>query len=191
MVFAFLALFAVPLVGAVARKRRLFFGKSGRAHRVLGLLELGWLFLGVLDATVWPWCNPFLYDAVLSSLGIALTYTAAAAFGAMPAHARPSNSASGALDAAAVVSAAEMWEHLFYQIINALQALYLHAASSLGSVPSRAALCVIVTLPWSLRRRFPVNSFSANWRQGQKGILATLYQLKVRTLPVLTQPFLP
>ena len=60
-----------------------------------------------------------------------------------------------------------MIEHSFYQIINLCQAVYLHMitywmASSVTYI-SRLVLLLLVTLPWAVRRKFPVNSFSANW----------------------------
>ena len=77
------------------------------------------------------------------------------------------NAASGILDPAATVTPSEMWEHAFYQGLNLVQAAYLHAVPALSDRPSpalRLGCGWLTAAPWLLRHRFPVNSFSANWR---------------------------
>ncbi len=73
-------------------------------------------------------------------------------------------------------------EHSFYQGVNLVQALYLHCITwgvdwivddrggsdggeeGLKNVAMRFGMLMVVTLPWTVRKRFPVNSFSANWK---------------------------
>jgi len=72
-----------------------------------------------------------------------------------------------------------MVEHSFYQGVNLVQALYLHwitwgvdngvdrgggGETGLKNVAIRFGMLMLVTFPWTVRKRFPVNSFSANWR---------------------------
>jgi len=105
------------------------------------------------------------YDIILGILGILSTLSAAKAFPHKHITNKPGE--SGTLSNYAIVTQGEMIEHSFYQIINLCQAVYLHAitywmASSVTYI-SRLILLLLVTLSWIVRRKFPVNSFSANW----------------------------
>lgn len=184
-------------VVSVAARPSLFRPRFGRAHRALGGAYLFWLCVGAADVLrLAPLRDRALYDACLGALGIALTLSAWRAFGATnDASAKTRTVASGPLDETAVVTASEMLEHAFYQGLNLAQIAYLHAcdADALArSRGARAALALLATSPWLLRGRFPVNSFSANWRaadarggEGGRGrardawsLTAVLYRLK-------------
>ncbi len=149
------------------------------------------------------------YDAGLSSLGVAVTLSAASGFG----HRAVRNEASGVLDEHATVTHAEMLEHSFYQALNLVQVSFLRApaleplrehetahhsaivhcmqvsflhAAALGPLrehaPARVAMALLATMPWRLRARFPVNSFSKNYSQPGRGgktpLIRALYRLK-------------
>ena len=172
-----LAPFALALLAAVARRPSIFVRRHGRAHRLLGAAHLAWLSLGLADvATFAPHRRAarLAHDAVLGALGTALTLAAAAAFD----HRGPRTRASGALDADAVVSRAEMVEHSFFQALNLVQVLYLHALPACGAaLAPRLALCLAATSPWLARAAFPVHSFSANYATAGARE-AVLYRLK-------------
>jgi len=125
------------------------------------------------------------YDIILGILGILSTLTAARSF---PHRYITTNlkGESGTLSNHAIVTQSEMIEHSFYQIVNLCQAVYLHLitywmatdASSSSVVSSmaynsRLMLLLLVTLPWAVRRKFPVNSFSANWTTEQQQLNET------------------
>jgi len=81
-----------------------------------------------------------------------------------------------------------MVEHSFYQGVNLGQVVYLHLITwgvdlsddysssnngsgdeerltiSMAGFAKRFGMLLLVTLPWTVRKRFPVNSFSANWK---------------------------
>ena len=63
-----------------------------------------------------------------------------------------------------------MLEHAFYQGLNLCQALYLHALLRVPRHHTRARLALLglVTSPWLVRSRFPINSFSKNWKLKEK-----------------------
>ena len=69
-----------------------------------------------------------------------------------------------------------MVEHSFYQGVNLVQVVFLHLVTwvlvvvdeerlSMIVFGKRFGMLLLVTLPWAIRKRFPVNSFSANWRR--------------------------
>ncbi len=165
-----LALFLSRLLLATLSNPGIFVPRFARPHRLLGLAMLVYLAVGLADGS--PRAGPlvprgwlFAYDAGLSCLGLAVTVSAAIGFGA--AHRHVVNAASGILDPAATVTPSEMWEHAFYQGLNLVQAAYLHAIPLLSERPSpalRLGCGWLTAAPWLLRHRFPVNSFSANWR---------------------------
>lgn len=111
-------------------------------------------------------------------------------------------------DAHATVTHAEMMEHVFYQGVNLVQILFLHSIQLLPSnnqdtstpldqdllnpgphydstspvtMICRAGLAVLATSIWLLRGRFPVHSFSANYKKHDprsSALVRFLYRLK-------------
>ncbi|KAK1739434.1 hypothetical protein QTG54_009977 [Skeletonema marinoi] len=135
---------------------KLFTHPHGRIHRLTGLFHLLWLLYGALflindyhhtqnENNDWH-RKCLVYDITLGTSGIITTLTAASSFPHKHIHNRPGE--SGTLSNAAIVTQGEMVEHSFYQGVNL-----------------RFGMLVLVTLPWAIRKRFPVNSFSANWRR--------------------------
>jgi len=115
-----------------------------------------------------------LYDITLGTSGIITTLTAASSFPHKHIHNRPGE--SGTLSKAAIVTQGEMVEHSFYQGVNLVQVVFLHLVTwkvdlddeerlSIVVFAKRFGMLLLVTLPWAIRKRFPVNSFSANWRK--------------------------
>lgn len=118
----------------------------------------------------------FAFDMILGILGVGATLTAAKEF--PHKHVKNSKGQSGTLHQKAIVTQSEMIEHVFYQGLNLVQAIYLHAIqhsrqdrdqeeSSLFPAKTVANLGMLfmATSPWLVRRRFfPVHSFSANWK---------------------------
>lgn len=195
-------------------QQRLFFQKHGWPHRLSGMMNMCWLFFGLLfflyqhDAeyfgsernndnefnryrfTSSQWrviC--MVYDIVLGLLGTIATYTAAKHFPHY--HIQNKKGVSGTLAESAIVTQHEMIEHLFYQLLNLIQAIYFHILPTTHSnlehwqtlLPNNVFLTpktkvrfsyglhvflcfAFVTCPWIVRRsHFPVHSFSANWRK--------------------------
>ncbi len=66
--------------------------------------------------------------------------------------------------------------------LNIAQVLFLHAAGLVDSLWARLVLLVLVTAPWLLRSRFPVNSFSANYTKpgaaGPRTLVGIMYRIK-------------
>ena len=171
---------------------KLFTHHHGRIHRISGLFHLLWLIYGtffiVNNNNNYPKNNNnhhhywhfqcLLYDTILGISGITITLTAAYAFPHKHVHNRPGE--SGTLAKNAIVTQGEMMEHSFYQGLNLLQALYLHLITwgsgddddddltFLMLSMKRFGMLLLVTLPWAVRKRFPVNSFSANWKSMEK-----------------------
>ena len=170
--------------------RRLFLEPTGRSHRLAGLAHLLCIVAGALSFAATPsiiithsWAYQCLfYDICLGILGTAATLTAARAFPHKTLVNAPGQ--SGTLSEHAYVTQGEMIEHSFYQMLNLIQAVYLHSVTWLIDVPKpqrrgdddtytvqtmlwpilvRLAAVWMVTAPWLFRHRFPVNSFSANW----------------------------
>jgi hypothetical protein len=176
---ALFALFAALLCPVVLiNARTLFTHRHARRHRLLGLGYL--IFLGAVVLSVErrkPAWLQFVVDVVFGALGCALTLSAAADF--EKAHRRVDNRGrSGTLDDSATVTRAEMLEHAFYQVLNLVQIVYLHALAHVEAVPLRAALCVLATMPWLVRDRFPVHSFMANYAGQPFTVTNVLYRLK-------------
>ena len=180
------SLFGVLLALAVFRPRalQLWTRKHGRAHRLLGLAELLLLAAGLVDVAAWETGRSvprrllrLLYDVLLGVCGTALTLSAAAAF----SHANVKNQASGVLEEEATITQDEMIEHAFYQLLNLLQAGYLHCLPAVRGPAARAALCLFISSPWLVRDRFPVNSFSRNYVTSPKAwwtLINLLYRVK-------------
>jgi hypothetical protein len=120
------------------------------------------------------------YHITLGCLGVAATLSAAFDFRYL-AHAK--NKASGTLERHATVTYSEMIEHSFYQVLNLVQIIALYAldsrwlgakqrySSGLSSLVlsspmfwSRAGVLLVATLPWLVRKQFPVNRFSDNYK---------------------------
>ena len=110
---AALSFFFLRLLLAVAMHPRMLTPRYGRYHRILGMVLFVYLMLGMVDARVGFFNRDalVLYDAVLSCLGLAVSYSAASEFGV--AHSKVKNEASGVLDEHATVTRAEMVEHCF------------------------------------------------------------------------------
>ena len=176
--------FAVIAV-ACAWYVRAFTGRVGRRHRMCGAVHmfvLCWRAFRIHDANVGVRIA-VLEDFALAVSGCVLTVSAYGDFAKAHARAKP-NKASGTLHAKATVKGEEMLEHLFYQIVNAVQIAYLwHCNSDVfrrAGFAWRCAACALATAPWLFRSRFPVHSFSANYASGDGAadIESTLYRLK-------------
>ena len=143
-------------------------------HSTIGMFYLLWLLVGFSLAAIFYFevYNSelqslfqhrsevhFVYDVILGLLGIYLTLSAAHDF----PHRKVKNFASGTLDEHATVSHGEMIEHSFYQGLNLVQIVYIHLLSFVTAPQNKLFLCLLATLPWLIRSRFPVNSFSANY----------------------------
>lgn len=143
----------------------LFFDSHGWRHRLAGGSQLVCLVVGScltgLEGSS-PSAVYLTYDFVLGVLGLTATLTAARDF--PHKYVQNARGQSGTLSVKAMVTQGEMMEHAFYQFLNLWQALYLHFnSSSHHGAFLRGLGLVLVTAPWLVRRRFPVNSFSSNW----------------------------
>mmetsp|Transcript_12206 Transcript_12206/g.39263 ORF Transcript_12206/g.39263 Transcript_12206/m.39263 type:complete len:240 (+) Transcript_12206:234-953(+) len=178
-----LALFFVRLLLAMAAHPHMLLPRYGRTHRLTGSLLLLYLMLGLADVRLTPLLRlRGAYDIGLSLLGLATAFSAARDFGSARVHLRGSE-ASGILDEKATVSRSEMLEHCFYQLLNLCQVGFLYASAALPhSRAARTALAAALLLPWLARSRFPVNSFSANYKTpgvgGTTPLIRFLYRLK-------------
>ena len=163
---------------------KLFTHPHGRIHRLTGLFHLLWLLYGALflinnnhytqnGKNDWH-RKCLLYDITLGTSGIITTLTAASSFPHRHIHNRPGE--SGTLSNDAIVTQGEMVEHSFYQGVNLVQVVFLHFVTWVLVVDERVlpivvvfvkrfGMLLVVTLHWAIRKRFPVNSFSANWRR--------------------------
>jgi len=205
-----LAIFLGAVVAIALRHfGTLFWDHHGWRHRVAGGLLLAWLVVGCvgccclripqqqqqdeslasypLETDAPERYNSvalffLIYDVALGVLGITATITAALDF----PHRYVSNAPgqSGTLSETAMVTQAEMLEHLFYQCLNLCQALYLHVTAYYNDyyyrkqqkqqVPvvllweTRWLALFLATAPWLVRHRFPVHSFSQNWKNQKK-----------------------
>lgn len=175
---ALLGFFSVVIAVMAGNARRLFTKRHGRLHRITGLCYFVWMILGFVDAFVrLPRLNLVFYDAMLGVLGTILTVTAAEEF----QHKHVKNVASGTLDKHATVTYNEMIEHSFYQGLNLIQVLFLHAIRPEMDIWTRAAAALLVTLPWLLRGFFPVHKFSDNYIRldhQSTALVRLLYRLK-------------
>lgn len=172
-----LRIFLSLLIFALFLSRKLidlFFNSRGRSHRICGAAHLCWLSLGAISVIQPRYDNYnfwktkcLLYDIVLGILGIVTTVTAARDF--PHRHVSNRDGESGTLSTAAIVTQSEMIEHSFYQGLNLWQAMFLHSVTWAGpenlrrSTMGKLFSLWLVTLPWGIRKLFPVNSFSANW----------------------------
>mmetsp|Transcript_27100 Transcript_27100/g.39686 ORF Transcript_27100/g.39686 Transcript_27100/m.39686 type:complete len:373 (+) Transcript_27100:129-1247(+) len=162
---------------------KLFTHPHGRLHRLTGLFHLLCLLYGALfliynnhhtqNVVKNDWqMKCLVYDITLGTSGIITTLTAASSFPHRHILNRPGE--SGTLAKRAIVTQGEMVEHSFYQGVNLVQVVYLHLVTwaLVGEerlevvvvFGKRFGMLLLVTLPWAIRKRFPVNSFSANWR---------------------------
>mmetsp|Transcript_22309 Transcript_22309/g.36686 ORF Transcript_22309/g.36686 Transcript_22309/m.36686 type:complete len:406 (+) Transcript_22309:107-1324(+) len=163
---------------------KLFTYHHGRIHRLSGLFHLCWLVYGasfIKNNHHHNWHTTCLqYDILLGLSGIITTLTASYSFPHKHVINRPGE--SGTLSQSAIVTQSEMVEHSFYQGVNLIQAVYLHFVTWTWGVAvdnydgderfriviqefaKRFGMLLLVTLPWVVRKRFPVNSFSANWK---------------------------
>lgn len=192
--YGLLLFFIVVLSICVVYAPRLFTPRHGRRHRLLGVVYLGWLVVGVALNITWNFDSDVggsgqgaaallfsIYDIILGMLGSMLTASAAKDF--QKAHAHIQNVASGPLDVDATVTYDEMIEHLFYQVLNVAQIIFLHASFSLSSFQNslwlRTSGMLVVSSLWLIRDRFPVHHFSANYTQEQGwSIVTVLYRIK-------------
>lgn len=159
---------------------KLFTNHHGRSHRLTGLFHLLLLLFGTFSIddnyghdrhynhNNHHHIKYLIYDCILGISGIITTLTASSSF----PHKRVLNQIgeSGTLSRYAIVTQSEMLEHVFYQGMNLWQALYLHLITSTsgrrgGGLAWRFLLLFVVTIPWAIRKHFPVNSFSSNWRR--------------------------
>jgi hypothetical protein len=144
----------------------LFLAPHGRSHRLAGGLHFLLIILGVCTCnidTLSPW-HLFLYDVSLGCLGTVTTLTAANDF--PHKFVKNAEGQSGSLSDRAIVTQAEMMEHSFYQLLNLIQVIFLHGLAFWGSrmpLVYRFGALVLATSPWTIRRYFPVHSFSSNW----------------------------
>ena len=152
----------------------LFLQKHSWSHRLAGGALLAWIALGASLVT-FPIRNEdarvtwFAYDVILGICGITATLTAARDF--PHRYVQNAMGQSGTLSERAIVTQSEMVEHSFYQGLSLFQAIYLHAMSYYGanwSSLQRLLALWGVTMPWFIRGRFPVHSFSNNWTQTPK-----------------------
>jgi hypothetical protein len=173
-----LAFFTILLAGVVIPQALTIFTKRlGRQHAVTGGLYLSWLLFGFYDA-VFPTTLPrWVFDAVLGILGTVLTLTAAFNFG----HKNVKNVASGTLDEHATVTYNEMIEHSFYQLLNLVQALFLHSVCGVHDQGRRLVLAVLATAPWLARGYFPIHPFSDNYTKDDERsslLVREMYRVK-------------
>ena len=161
--------FSVIFVVSLTRFKA-FTGRFGRRHRVCGLFHLILLCELARDVatTSGPMEDSYLTrDISLFVSAITVTLTAYGDFAKAHARAEERNAASGTLHRTAAVSASEMLEHAFYQLVNAFQILYLHVVQSSWFDALEAhekGLCALAaTSIWLVRKKFPVNSFSKNY----------------------------
>ena len=168
---------------SVYNGRRLFLESIGRFHRLSGLLHLTLIVYGAINvvnnpdqddndnelllSSSWSY-RCFIYDIGLGIMGTITTLSAAKSF----PHKTLTNKEgqSGTLAQEAYVTQDEMIEHSFYQMLNTVQATYLHWMTSSEMARDYATIrrllaIFIVTSPWFLRHYFPIHSFSANWKK--------------------------
>ena len=180
-----LSLFFIPMIIVIIQNTSIFTKRYGRSHRIVGFIHFIWLLIGyfyiLIDFFVLH--NPLStsycisYHLILNTLGILSTLSAARDFKRV--HEKVKNIASGTLDESATVTYAEMIEHSFYQLLNLLQIIYIHSFAFIHfdynndyynsklQFITRFILLVIVTLPWIIRYKFPVHSFSDNYKKSK------------------------
>jgi hypothetical protein len=156
---------------SVRRYSVLFLRRHAVTHRAAGIGHFATIMLGVaclfVSQPVHHKLLWLLYDVLLGVFGVLATLTAAADF--PHKHVKNAKGQSGTLSERAFVTQSEMIEHSFYQCLNLLQSVYLHAMDYLGKnstrMESRLVLLCVVTSPWFVRNRFPIHSFSSNWKE--------------------------
>ena len=170
------AFLGIVIVICLANSPTLFFQSHGWSHRLAGAVHLAWLSLGAITSYTTSSSSSrdffFLYDVLLGVFGTVATLSAARDF----PHKLVKNTKgqSGTLHRKAIVTQEEMLEHSFYQVLNLVQSVYLHASArirhqhhdknELQTLLVRLALLWLATLPWAIRHWFPVHSFSSNWK---------------------------
>ena len=157
---------AVTLLVAV-NFRRLFGGRNARRHRIAGAVHFVNLVLLFLTK------RPSM-DFVVGVSGILVTVTAFLDF----PHRNVRNEASGTLDEDTTVTESEMLEHSFYQGLNLVQSIALHALQARPSLMARGLLVALVSAPWLGRSKFPVNSFSKNYNDKATTLTRVMYRVK-------------
>ena len=181
LVLAVTAMFFGVLIVHVGRNMHMFTRRYGQRHRISGFVYLVVLLLGYADLHLGFLLQyRCVYDFILPLLGTVLTLTAA--FDFKDAHSRVQNIASGVLDSDAIVTFSEMLEHSFYQILNAVQIMFLGVVTRV-EMPEwcRWILLSCATAPWLLRPLFPVNRFSDNYTKAGRekwALTSILYRLK-------------
>ncbi|CAB9506768.1 expressed unknown protein [Seminavis robusta] len=175
--FGMIGFLSVVVPIALWNFKFLFWSTHGWSHRAAGGCLLLWLCVGVLQAFQLhlygnnarsPQQECLIYDTILGILGITTTLTAARDF--PHKYVQNAKGQSGSLSQKALVTQGEMVEHSFYQCLNLLQAWYLHFLSSPQSTNANIKAWEpflalwLVTSPWYLRKLFPINSFSHNWK---------------------------
>jgi hypothetical protein len=175
------------LILIVSRHPSIFFRRFGRNHRLAGLVYLCILLQGVWDQVLIDilgepaLLSPIYFDLLLGFTGIVLSLSAAYDFRFAHDASKVQNIASGALDESATITVAEMIEHSFYQIVNVVQALFLHVVWRYDDLFSRLIALALVTSPWLFRSLFPINHFSDNYTKAgtdPASIIGILYRLK-------------
>lgn len=157
----------------------LFIGRRhGRNHATMGLVHLFVLlteFAEAVRAITFTKYQRLGIDVLLGLSGTLLTMTAAWDF----KHKNIKNVASGVLDKHATVTNGEMLEHAFYQGLNLLQILFLHVVPIAPQYSF--LLLLLVTAPWLVRKRFPLNSFRDNYHKHDPKsslLVRVLYRVK-------------
>eukprot|EP00924_Labyrinthula_sp_SR-Ha-C_P006578 snap_masked-scaffold_38-processed-gene-2.48-mRNA-1 protein AED:0.07 eAED:0.07 QI:0/-1/0/1/-1/1/1/0/317 len=176
--FYLLFLILLSLLQILLPNLDIFFKRYGQRHRISGLVHLFLLsvylfslFYGLKQS------ERLLVNIVLGISGIVLTLTAA--FDFQKVHEKKTNVASGPLQEETTVTYSEMIEHAFYQGLNLLQIIYIYMSTITDESFSKFILLALVTSPWLFRKKFPINSFSANYTKGQKvSIYTILYRIK-------------
>ena len=118
-----LQLFFIVLIFRIARSTpSLFVDRHGWSHRLTGSIHLLLLLTGAFSSAWQPQLRYYslLYDIYLGCSGMLLAYTAARDFPLRTIRNAPGQ--SGTLSEKAIVTQAEMIEHLFYQFLNLWQA---------------------------------------------------------------------
>jgi hypothetical protein len=155
-------------------------------HRLCGLCLLLWHVYGIMSFCNIIFQRPnsyFMYDIILGSLGFLTTVSAAYEF-KFGIHIKENvNKASGTLDEHATVTASEMFEHSFYQIINLLQIIYLYVVgdhSHIFTHQQRMFGAFLATSFWYFRSEFPINHFQHNYNLGQNPytFISIMYRMK-------------
>lgn len=178
--------FALVVLQVLPYLSFLFLSLHGWSHRLAGCIHLGILLFGAVSCWMamnndgstnnhnnylasWSTSKNLVlyYDIVLGFSGVTTTLTAARDF--PHKHVQNIPGQSGTLHRKAIVTQSEMIEHSFYQGLNLLQSIYLHVLARIGKSTNKQPLYSLialwaVTAPWLLRHRFPVHSFSQNWK---------------------------